>query len=408
MLIHTGQATRRVDLTEQLGLTRSATGAVLRELEGLTLVRSSASLPSTPAVNIGTGRPSHAVEIHPEAATALAVQVQAETLLLAEVGFGSILGTVTELPLLSSDPHSVLTLAVDHLDERLSHARHSSIGIGVALPSAVDVDGTALAALNLAWPHAVPVRSDLRRLLAARGHSTPVYVGNDANLAALAEARHGAGRGAGDLLYMMTGQRGVGGGLVVNGRLHTGSIGYALEIGHLTVNPRGRPCHCGSVGCLEVETDPVALLEAAGVAATGPVLTAARSVIASASTSPTARAAVDAVTEYVGAGLASLINVLNPDLIVLGGLHADLLRARTLELQAVLTRRSFLDQAAQVEIRAGTLTHPSLTGAAELALQPVLTNPRHLLRSNGPSPRHPTPYGAMARTRLGGVFGAAK
>jgi predicted NBD/HSP70 family sugar kinase len=379
MLIHTHQASRRVDLTEQLGLTRSATGAVLRELERLSVVRSRASLSSTPVPNGGTGRPSHAVEIHPEAPTALAVQVQAETLLLAEVGLGNVLGAVTELPLSRSDPQAVLTLAVDHLDKRLRRDRHPIFGIGVGLPSAVDADGTALAALNLSWPQAVPVRSDLRNMLAARGHSTRVHVGNDANLAALAEARHGAGRGASDLLYLMTGQRGVGGGLVVHGRLHTGSTGYALEVGHVTVKPDGRPCHCGSAGCLEVETDSAALLAAAGIATTGPALSAARAVIATSSTTPSARAAVSSVTEYLGAGLASLVNVLNPDRIVLGGLYADLLRAQPAELHVALTRRSFLDQAAQVEIRCGSLMHPSLTGAAELALQPVLTNPRHLL-----------------------------
>ena len=385
MLVHTGQAARRVDLTEQLGLTRSATGSVLRELERLSMVRSMASVRSAPVPNGGTGRPSHAVEIHPEAPAALAVQVQAETLLLAEVGLGNVLGAVSELPLTElprsgSDPQAVLTLTVDHLDERLRSARRPIVGIGVGVPSAVDAEGTALAALNLSWPQAVPVRSALCDLLSARGHSTPVHVGNDANLAALAEARHGAGRGASDLLYLMTGQRGVGGGLVVHGRVHTGSTGYALEVGHVTVKPDGRPCHCGSAGCLEVETDSAALLAAAGVVPDGPTLTAARAVIEAMSTTPSARAAVSSVTEHLGAGLASLVNVLNPDRIVLGGLYADLLRAQTEELHAALTRRSFLDQAAQVEIRSGSLTHPSLTGAAELALQPVLTNPRQLLR----------------------------
>ena len=64
-----------------------------------------------------------------------------------------------------------------------------------------------------------------------------VHVGNDANLAALAESRHGAGQGAAHMLYVMTGQVGVGGGLVIDGRLHLGSAGYALEIGHTPVPP---------------------------------------------------------------------------------------------------------------------------------------------------------------------------
>jgi predicted NBD/HSP70 family sugar kinase len=379
-LVHTGQVARRKDLTEQLGLTRTATGAVLRELEQLGLVRSARSPAGAGAP---TGRPSHIVEIHPGAPAALAVQVQAETLLIAEVALGGTLGPLTELPLpRPATPQAVLTLAADHLTTGLQTATRPCAGIGVAVPSAVADDGTALIALHLSWPSAVPVGPVLRRLLADRGHLVPVQVGNDANLAALAEHRHGAGRGATDLLYLMTGQRGVGGGLVVRGRLHTGSAGYALEVGHLTVRPGGRPCHCGNDGCLEVETDPAALLDAAGVSRTGPALTAARAVITAAATDPRARAAVHAVTERLATGLASLVNVLNPDRIVLAGLHADLLTADEQHLRTALARRSFLDQAAHVDLQPGGLPRPSLAGAAELALQRLLDNPRQPSQSS--------------------------
>jgi len=372
-LVHIGQVARRKDLTEQLGLTRTATGAVLRELEQLGLVR---SLRSRAGAGAATGRPSHAVEIHPDAPTALATQVQAETLLIAEVGLGGALGPVTELPLPQpTTPRAVLTLAADHLATRLETATRRRAGIGVAVPSAVADDGTALSALHLSWPPAVPVGPILQRLLADRGHNMPVQVGNDANLAALAEHRHGAGRGATDLLYLMTGQRGVGGGLVVHGRLHTGSAGYALEVGHLTVRPGGRRCHCGNDGCLEVETDPIALLDAAGVSNPGPALTAAHAVITAAAADPTARAAVHAVTERLATGLASLLNVLNPDRIVLAGLHADLLTADEQHLRTALARHSFLDQATHVDLLPGRLPRPSLTGAAELPLQRLLDNP---------------------------------
>jgi len=373
-LVHTGQVARRRQLTEHLGLTRTATGAVLRELEQLGLVRSARSpaVPGAPA-----GRPSHVVEIHPDAPAALAVQVQAETLLIAEVGLGGMSGTVTELPLpRPSRPEAVLTLAADHLAGSLEAATRPCVGVGVAVPSAVADDGTALIALNLSWPSAVPVGPMLRRLLAERGHVAPVQVGNDANLAALAEHRHGAGRGATDLLYLMTGQRGVGGGLVVRGRLHTGSAGYALEVGHITVRPGGRPCHCGNDGCLEVEADAAALLAEAGVSRRGPALAAARELIAAAGTDPRARAAVHAVIERLATGLATLVNVLNPDRIVLAGLHADLLAADEHHLRTALAGHSFLTQAAHVDLRPGGLLRPSLTGAAELAFQGLLDNPR--------------------------------
>lgn len=374
-LVHTGQAAQRSVMTEQLGLTRTATGAVLRELERLRLVRTEAGAPRRPRSS--TGRPSHRVAVHPDAPVALALQVQTETLVIADVHLGGELGTLAEVPLPQPvTPARVLTLAARQLGRRLATLHTPCAGIGVALPSAVGDDGTALAAFNLGWPGAVPVRSKLSQLLQRQGFSHPLTVGNDADLAALAEYRHGSGRGASDLLYLTTGQRGVGGGLVVNGRLHLGSAGYALEVGHLTVAPGGRPCHCGNSGCLEVEADPAALLAAARRPATGSMLATARAVITSAPSDPAASAAVLTITERLAAGLASLVNVLNPDRVVLGELFADVLAVAEPELRAGLTRGSFLDQAAHVELRPAELARSTLVGAGEVALQPLLDDPR--------------------------------
>jgi len=381
-LVHTRQATRRSELTDLLGLTRTATGSVLRELERLGLVRSD---PRSGPASSGnqTGRPSHRLQIHPQAPIALAVQVQAETLLVARVLLGGTLQHVAEVPLSQRhDPEVVLVQAADRLAADLALVDRHCVGVGVAVPSAVADDGTALAAMTLSWPPEVPVRDALMRLLAARGHpSLPVQVGNDANLAALAEHRHGAGQGASDLLYLMTGQRGVGGALVIHGRLHTGSAGYALEVGHLTVQPGGRPCYCGNSGCLEVETDPAALLAAASRAPAEPALAAARAVIAD----PDAHAAVHAVTERLAIGIAGLVNILNPDRILLAGLHADLLAADQTHLQDTLAHRSFLEHAAHVDLRPSRLVHACLLGAGELAFQNLLDDPRQAPAVSRPS-----------------------
>ena len=380
-LAHTHRVALRSDLTERLGLTRTATGLVLRELETLSLLRTGSAIRADPAAPT-TGRPSHAVEIHPDAPTVLAVQVQATTVLIAQARLGGVLGQVDEVPLPDpATPESVLGLIADLLSARLRAADRRPVGVGLALPSAVGLDGTALAAHHLPWPHALPVRSRLTGLLAsAELGEVRVHVGNDANLAALAESRHGAGRGAAHMLYVMTGQVGIGGGLVVDGRLHLGSAGYALEIGHTPVPPGERPCRCGNRGCLEVEADPTALLDAAGLSATERTPDAARAVIARRDVDPAARSAVDLVTRRLAAGIASLINVLNPDRVVLGGMHAELLAAEGELLRSGISRNSFLDQAAGVELRAAELALPGLVGAAELALQPLLDDPRLLVR----------------------------
>src|SRR5262249_1901853 len=118
---------------------------------------------------------------------------------------------------------------------------------------------------HLRWP-GVPVRELLAERLAAeeRTAGIPVRVANDANLSALAESRRGAGRGAATMLYLGAATFGMGGGLAIDGNLFEGAHGYAIEPGHVTVNPAGAPCSCGSTGCLEVEADSRALLRAYG------------------------------------------------------------------------------------------------------------------------------------------------
>lgn len=209
------------------------------------------------------------------------------------------------------------------------------------------------------------------------GLGVPAFAANDVNLGALAEHRHGAGRGARDLLLVATGHRGVGGALVLDGHLHTGSSGLALEVGHLTVNPEGRPCHCGSRGCLDVEADPLAFLTAAGRAPDpgGSLLEQARGLLTEAKDDPDVRAATALLIDRLGLGLAGLVNILNPDRIVLGGLHRTLLDADPERLRAVVADRSLWGRSGSVPILASTLDHNSLVGAAELAWQPVLDDP---------------------------------
>lgn len=376
-LLHLGGVTRRSELTTRLGLTRTATGTVLRELEQLGLVVTRTG--SGPAETAGpaTGRPSHGVALAPTAPMVVAVQVGVQSILVAGAELGGALGAMAEIPLPDPPaPDAVLGLVVDQVRGVLESATRPCAGIGVALPSAVGEDGSALSAHHLRWPNAVPARTVLAGLLADLGHgAVPLTVGNDANLAALGESRRGAGRGARHLLLLTTGPVGVGGGLVVDGRLHTGATGFALEVGHVKVGT-DRLCHCGNTGCLEAETDPRALLEAVGGRGAGRTLAAAREVVAAAGHDRPARAAVTKITERLAAGLASLVNVLNPDRIVLGGLYADLLRNSEMQLRAGLAYRSFLDHAAAVDLRPTALAQPSLVGAAEIAFQTLLDDPR--------------------------------
>ncbi|CAL9352564.1 MULTISPECIES: ROK family protein [unclassified Streptomyces] len=375
-LVHTGRAPTRAVLTAELGVTRATAGAVAAELEALGLIR----VDSRPGAAAGSqGRPSHRLTIDESGPVALAAQIHADGFRAALVGLGGrIVATAPGCVEVTSDPAQVLAAVVEAGAGLLRESGRRCVGAGLAVPSAVaEPEGTALNPLHLAWPAGAPVRDVFAALVREAGIDGPAFTGNDVNLAALAEHRHGAGRGAQHLLCVATGHRGVGGALVLDGRLHTGSSGLALEVGHLTVNPAGRPCHCGSRGCLDVETDPLAFLTAAG-RVPGPevsLLQQCRDLLRDEPGDAGVRAAVEELVDRLGLGLAGLVNILNPDRIILGGLHRELLAADPERLRAVVADRSLWGRSGGVPILACTLDHNSLAGAAELAWQPVLDDP---------------------------------
>jgi predicted NBD/HSP70 family sugar kinase len=379
-LVHTGRAPTRAVLTTELGVTRATAGAVAAELQSLGLI----TVDSRPGAAAGSqGRPSHRLGIADDGPVALAAQVHADGFRAALVGLGGrIEATAPGCVTVDADPAQVLREVVDAGARLLRDSGRRCVGAGLAVPSSVaEPEGTALNPLHLAWPAGAPVREIFNRCLTQAGIPFTGFCGNDINLAALAEHRHGAGQGAQHLLCVATGHRGVGGALVLDGRLHTGSAGLGLEVGHLTVDPQGRPCHCGSRGCLDVETDPLALLAAAGrrPGPEGSLLDQARDLLrtghATGATNTTVLEATRTVIDRLGLGLAGLVNILNPDRIILGGLHRWLLNADAERLRTTVERHSLWGRSGSVPILPCTLDHNSLVGAAELAWQPVLDDP---------------------------------
>ncbi|MEU1376203.1 ROK family protein [Streptomyces triculaminicus] len=381
-LVHTGRAPTRAVLTAELGVTRATAGAVAAELEALGLIRVDAR-PTAPAGS--QGRPSHRLSVAPDGPVVLAAQIHADGYRAALVGLGgTVVATAPGCMTVPADPSRIIDAVVEAGAGLLRSSGRRCLGAGLAVPSAVaEPDGTALNPLHLSWPAGAPVQELFTEALAKSGIDDPAGVpvpgvaGNDVNLAALAEHRHGAGRGARHLLCVATGHRGVGGALVLDGRVHSGSSGLALEVGHLTVNPAGLPCHCGSRGCLDVETDTLAFLTAAG-RTPGPevsLLQQSRDLLRTEYADPSVRAAAELIVDRLGLGLAGLVNILNPDRILLGGLHRELLEADPERLRAVVADRSLWGRSGSVPILACTLDFNSLIGAAEAAWQPVLDDP---------------------------------
>lgn len=199
--------------------------------------------------------------------------------------------------------------------------------IGVGSPGPLNKEkGTVVDAPNLRWKD-VPVTSVVR---AATG--LPVYLENDANVAALAENRMGAGRGTKNMVYV-TVSTGIGSGLILDGRLYSGTTGAAGELGHVTVVPDGPMCGCGNRGCLESLASGTAIArrakEVASRAAGAGILAAAEGKIekidavlvscCAEAGDPMAIAILRNAFEYLGIAVANIVNLLNVEMVVIGG-----------------------------------------------------------------------------------------
>jgi glucokinase len=265
---------------------------------------------------------------------------------------------------------------------RAAAAARPIAAAGVSTPGPVDlVRGIVTAPPNLPGWRDVPLAD-----LISRNLGVPAWIENDANAAALAEHRLGAGRGSQHVILVTIGT-GIGGGLILDGRLYHGASGGAGEIGHMLVEPGGRLCGCGVRGHLEAMASGSALDAAArDIAASEPeglvAVTARRENSqpdarilddAAAAGDASARAAVERAGHYLGIGLTNLVNVFNPQVIVVGGS----VRKSTLYLQtaiAVMQHDAFAQHSADVRVVAAALDgDEAAIGAALLALDHLQT-----------------------------------
>ena len=367
-----GEATR-AELTALLGCGRSAAGYALTDLVNRGLVRVDDRPTARRGDSAGPGRPSHHVHIAPTSPVALAVHLRVDTLDVALVELGGRVLRVEREPVEVKPEVASIFLRIGRLLRKLGREAGRPIaGVGVSMPSPVRTeDGYALEPRHLDWA-GVPARELVREGL---DEPWPVHVGNDANLAALAEHRHGAGRGARQLLYVTSEHIGIGGALISEGAVFGGASGYAMEVGHTTADPDGPRCSCGSRGCLELVADTRALMRAAylpDAPVTGIEYRARVLMEAAERGDPTALEAVDEVSARLGGGLAGLVNLLDPDRILLGGLLARLYPLGARRIAAEMAERSFLERAVQVPVLPATLDCAALLGGAELVLDQVL------------------------------------
>ena len=369
----------RSDLGVLTGLTRSSIGALVNELVRLDLAVDQGTIAGG-----GRGRPSAVAAVAAGRNVVLAVQVAVDSLAVASVGLGGELRMVVRRD--RTRDRVDLQVTIDDVVEMCNDVRSAMPpdcrvhGIGVGVVGLVRrADNSIAVAPNLGW-HEVPFGALLSEAL---GNHLAVQVANDADVSALAELHRGVAMGVAEVLSVW-GEVGVGGGIVSRGELITGDAGFAGEVGHIPVNPSGRPCGCGSIGCWETEVGEAALLRRAGLHVDGGPTAIETLLHRAAAGDAVTLAALHEHARWLAIGLAGLINVLNPGMVVLGGLFGRIHAYTADTVRTELERRVLSSARADLRVVPSLLgADAPLLGAAELAFEQLLANPQSVALQGG-------------------------
>jgi predicted NBD/HSP70 family sugar kinase len=369
--VHRHGALSRAELTQRLGLSRSTIGVLVAELVELDMVRE-----SVPNGGTRAGRPSHVVHPHDAGPYVVAVDVDVTQVVTAAVGIGGavLARHVVAIGASPPTPTQIAEIVVDAVPVLQAATRHplGPSGIGVSVPGTVDRHtGVVGFAPNLEWRNAA-FGECLAQLASS---SVPIHVGNDADLSILAEHTRGVARDSPDAVYLI-GRVGVGAGIIANGTALRGGSGHAGEVGHNVVDPTGPECHCGKRGCLETYVGAAALLAAAGYDGPPSAQRVHDLLLEAHAGRQRPLEAVAIVARALGRGLAELVNVLNPQLVVLGGSLSDVLTLAREEIESSMGHFSLDSPFETVRLAHPGLGEDSaLLGAAEVALTDLLDDP---------------------------------
>jgi glucokinase-like ROK family protein len=277
------------------------------------------------------GRPSILLGLRPDGGAVVGVEIGVDFISVLLTNF--VAETLWEIRVktsLSQSQTEIINQAEQCIDQALSIAQDQGLrplGIGVGLPGLVNTkQGNLIIAPNLHWKN-LPLR-----LMWNQRFHLPIYIENEANLAALGEYYFGVARNV-DNFISLTSDIGLGGGIMIDGRLFRGGYGYGGEIGHIQRDPQGEECGCGRIGCWETQVGPRAVLQRVKKefqthhdqslldACSGDLnnLTFEIVVQFASSGDTICRKAIEEVAVNLGVGIADLVNIFNPNLVVIGG-----------------------------------------------------------------------------------------
>lgn len=378
----------RADLAQHTGLNKATVSSLVRDLLAADWVREVGTVNGTADV----GRPAIHLEPNPGAGYFIGVEIGVHFILLVTADFSMAIVSrryeSTHRLYGQEDILQRVIWLIKESAEQIGRLGKPLFGIGVGLPGLVDVaSGRLIIAPNLGWQNV-----NLSEHISSH-FQAPVYIANEANLAALGESSFGAGQGLDSMLYVSSGV-GLGGGIVAGGRLEEGASGFAGEVGHMIVERDGLPCNCGSFGCWETVAGEQALFAraqralAAGEAGLLAELTGGDPQRLNVNTilkaaeggDPAAHEALQKTGIWLGIGIASLMNVLNPQRVVFGGplstAHEHLLPA----IRETVKQRSWKwvsSQAAIVPAAFGE--NAAVMGGVAMAYRELVKNPRRWL-----------------------------
>jgi len=315
----------RAEVANQTGLNRSTISNIVNSLieDGLVW--------EDQLQNSKIGRPTIPLRLKREGGAVIGLELGVDFIAVMLTDFIAEAIWEARIPTL---PYQSQTELIGKAEELINHALSIAnqqnlkpLGMGVALPGLVNVQqGELIIAPNLQWKN-LPLRS-----MWSQRFNIPIYIENDANLAALGEYYFGHARGVENFIYVSSGI-GLGGGIMIGGKLLRGGHGFAGEIGHIQRDQNGQPCGCGRIGCWETQVGPRAVLRRVkkelqttldpslrdGYQADIENMTFEMVVMLALEGNPIYRQVMEEVAIYLGAGIADLVNIFNPDMVVIGG-----------------------------------------------------------------------------------------
>jgi glucokinase-like ROK family protein len=382
--IHNEAPVSRSQIAQATGLNKSTVSSLVEDLLQRQLVH------ETGTNSVGTGRPATLLETNPQAGGIIGIELGVDFITIALTDFtGNILwrqfADINSNDAQDKTIARILELTDKAIDVCKDHGLYL-LGLGLSVPGTADSEkGVLVFAPNLQWRN-VPFRKIFLDHIGLN-----IYVENDANAAAIAEHLFGVARQSDDFIFVVVGI-GIGGGLFLNGNLYRGKNGFAGEVGHtpIVAEPYQNPCHCGNLGCWETYANQGSLIKRIQARLESnresiiPEIMAKQdsplsiSIIKQAADERDKEAleALEEIGTSLGLGFASLIDIFNPEKIILGGTLSNVGKYLLPSIKKTATQHSLSDVSPKADILLSAFeTDAILIGAISIVVDDILSNP---------------------------------